>query len=304
MNENGPDKRYPSGCLFYANLARLGNEAHEKTSDCIHKFRRGFGRSRFLEIVVEVSCFHPQFDRADDVLNRNVQNPFLYLVLATILILSLLNCQDINSPKIQSVEKHANEALEQDIILPSPARTSVSKRQAIGTNHSKVQVSASNHVVGSLTSVSAINEALELARYLQSEMQLWFLRFVEEILVAGFSIFDINSIDGDGIVHHQEHGPIAAVLSNLKRINTWLDRVGEKREEMLTEKIENVKRKIYGAGAGASAGVLCLRMKNLSTFFIAMHSTGFARGSSKYRGATLHKCGRWEARMGLFLGKK
>ncbi|KAK9158158.1 hypothetical protein Scep_004732 [Stephania cephalantha] len=34
------------------------------------------------------------------------------------------------------------------------------------------------------------------------------------------------------------------------------------------------------------------------------HSTGFARGSSKYRGVTLHKCGRWEARMGQFLGKK
>ncbi|XP_022983504.1 floral homeotic protein APETALA 2-like isoform X1 [Cucurbita maxima] len=34
------------------------------------------------------------------------------------------------------------------------------------------------------------------------------------------------------------------------------------------------------------------------------HSTGFSRGSSKYRGVTLHKCGRWEARMGQFLGKK
>uniref|UniRef100_A0A7N0TCG2 AP2/ERF domain-containing protein n=1 Tax=Kalanchoe fedtschenkoi TaxID=63787 RepID=A0A7N0TCG2_KALFE len=33
-------------------------------------------------------------------------------------------------------------------------------------------------------------------------------------------------------------------------------------------------------------------------------STGFARGSSKYRGVTLHKCWRWEARMGQFLGKK
>ncbi|XP_022855794.1 ethylene-responsive transcription factor RAP2-7-like isoform X3 [Olea europaea var. sylvestris] len=33
-------------------------------------------------------------------------------------------------------------------------------------------------------------------------------------------------------------------------------------------------------------------------------STGFARGSSKYRGVTLHKCGRWEARMGQYLGKK
>ncbi|XP_039010522.1 floral homeotic protein APETALA 2-like isoform X3 [Hibiscus syriacus] len=33
-------------------------------------------------------------------------------------------------------------------------------------------------------------------------------------------------------------------------------------------------------------------------------STGFPRGSSKYRGVTLHKCGRWEARMGQLLGKK
>ncbi|KAI3732887.1 hypothetical protein L1987_64099 [Smallanthus sonchifolius] len=33
-------------------------------------------------------------------------------------------------------------------------------------------------------------------------------------------------------------------------------------------------------------------------------STGFSRGSSKYRGVTLHKCGKWEARMGQFFGKK
>ncbi|KAF8377578.1 hypothetical protein HHK36_030960 [Tetracentron sinense] len=33
-------------------------------------------------------------------------------------------------------------------------------------------------------------------------------------------------------------------------------------------------------------------------------SSGFPRGSSKFRGVTLHKCGRWESRMGQFLGKK
>ncbi|KAK8913932.1 Floral homeotic protein APETALA 2 [Platanthera zijinensis] len=33
-------------------------------------------------------------------------------------------------------------------------------------------------------------------------------------------------------------------------------------------------------------------------------STGFPRGSSKFRGVTLHKCGRWEARLGQFLGRK
>ncbi|GJV89532.1 floral homeotic protein APETALA 2-like protein [Tanacetum coccineum] len=33
-------------------------------------------------------------------------------------------------------------------------------------------------------------------------------------------------------------------------------------------------------------------------------TSGISRGSPKYRGVTLHKCGRWEARMGQFLGKK
>ncbi|KAM5583908.1 ethylene-responsive transcription factor RAP2-7 [Rosa sericea] len=50
------------------------------------------------------------------------------------------------------------------------------------------------------------------------------------------------------------------------------------------------------------------QMKNLSkeefVHILRRQSTGFSRGSSRYRGVTLHKCGRWEARMGQFLGKK
>ncbi|XP_044499177.1 floral homeotic protein APETALA 2-like isoform X2 [Mangifera indica] len=37
---------------------------------------------------------------------------------------------------------------------------------------------------------------------------------------------------------------------------------------------------------------------------VRRNSNGFSRGSSRYRGVTLHKCGRWEARMGQFLGRK
>ncbi|KAK3008285.1 hypothetical protein RJ639_013278 [Escallonia herrerae] len=51
-----------------------------------------------------------------------------------------------------------------------------------------------------------------------------------------------------------------------------------------------------------------VQMKNLSkeefVHILRRQSTGFSRGSSKFRGVTLHKCGRWEARMGQFLGKK
>jgi AP2-like factor (euAP2 lineage) len=31
---------------------------------------------------------------------------------------------------------------------------------------------------------------------------------------------------------------------------------------------------------------------------------GFVRGSSRFRGVTLHKCGKWEARIGQLMGKK
>lgn len=55
-------------------------------------------------------------------------------------------------------------------------------------------------------------------------------------------------------------------------------------------------------------GMTHLQMENLSkeefVLILRRHGTGFSRGSSKYRGVTLHKCGRWEARMGQFLGKK
>ncbi|XP_057522384.1 ethylene-responsive transcription factor RAP2-7-like [Amaranthus tricolor] len=50
------------------------------------------------------------------------------------------------------------------------------------------------------------------------------------------------------------------------------------------------------------------QMKNLSkedfVQILRRQSTGFSRGSSRYRGVTLHKTGRWEARMGQFMGNK
>ncbi|KAH7513027.1 hypothetical protein FEM48_Zijuj12G0152800 [Ziziphus jujuba var. spinosa] len=50
------------------------------------------------------------------------------------------------------------------------------------------------------------------------------------------------------------------------------------------------------------------QMRNFSkeefVHILRRQSTGFSRGSSKFRGVTLHKCGRWEARMGQLLGKK
>ncbi|XP_019151277.1 PREDICTED: uncharacterized protein LOC109148017 isoform X2 [Ipomoea nil] len=81
-----------------------------------------------------------------------------------------------------------------------------------------------------------MNETLELAKKLLSEMELWFLKFVEESLNVGFQVFQKCS---------QAGGPIAAILSQLKRVNGWLDLISKK-DQVLVEKIENLKMKIYG----------------------------------------------------------
>ncbi|RID70377.1 hypothetical protein BRARA_C02403 [Brassica rapa] len=50
------------------------------------------------------------------------------------------------------------------------------------------------------------------------------------------------------------------------------------------------------------------QVQNLSkeefVHILRRQSTGFSRGSSKYRGVTLHKCGKWEAGRGQILAKK
>ncbi|XP_010527195.1 PREDICTED: uncharacterized protein LOC104804579 [Tarenaya hassleriana] len=97
-----------------------------------------------------------------------------------------------------------------------------------------------DHALGKWTDGDGMKETVKLAAKLQTEMQKWFLGFVESSLdnknTAAALSLDCSSI--------------AAVLSQLKRVNEWLDRVVSSREEeedpSLTDKIERLKRKIYG----------------------------------------------------------
>ncbi|KAL6575130.1 hypothetical protein OROMI_012415 [Orobanche minor] len=101
---------------------------------------------------------------------------------------------------------------------------------------------ASSSVVGTWSRGLGMNETLELGEGLQSEMQMWFVRFVEDSLDAGFRVC-VKKCGPDG---GPDCGPIAVILSQLKRVNDWLDRVASKRDEVVMEKIERLKRKIYG----------------------------------------------------------
>lgn len=133
--------------------------------------------------------------------------------------------------------------------LPPPSLPkSSSKRQSIGSitkSHTKTSTTMSESPKRTWTRGHGIRETIELATALKSEMEMWFLKFVEESLDAGFRVF---SECGNNVGRKLpiECGSIAAILSQLKRINDWLDLVAKKRDEVLTDKIERLKRKIYG----------------------------------------------------------
>ncbi|CDY43695.1 BnaC08g47020D [Brassica napus] len=95
-----------------------------------------------------------------------------------------------------------------------------------------------DNIVGMWTDKDGMKETAKFAVNVQSEMQMWFIGFVEE------SLDNKNARPLNG-------SSIAAVLSQLKQVNDWLDRVVADQENQittmhLTDKIERLKRKIYG----------------------------------------------------------
>ncbi|KAJ4977652.1 hypothetical protein NE237_008432 [Protea cynaroides] len=197
-------------------------------------------------IAESVAMSHSS-DRPDTfVLTERLKSISLWVeaALATDLeVVSLISDQTGNNSKIQSLEKLSKTVVD---AWPSPSRMSDYKKQSLSTsrNHLKAPASSCDPIDGSWSRGSGVKETMELARNLQKEMEIWFLQFVEESLDAGFKVCGVST-DGFG-VFQQENGSIAAVLSQLKHVNDWLDHVIGKREVLLTEKIERLKRKIYG----------------------------------------------------------
>lgn len=175
-------------------------------------------------------------DKSDELVSTERAKPinlWIEAALATDLeVVSLLSNQTGTPPKIPCLSATDTRP------LPSPPKTTLSKRTSRIPLPDQVNASSWSRGCG-------VKETAELALNLRKEMQMWFLKFVEEALDAGFKIFEQNS-SGGLAVRKDNSGPVAVVLSQLKRVNDWLDSVGAKREELVTEKIERLKRKIYG----------------------------------------------------------
>ncbi|MQM09577.1 hypothetical protein Taro_042452 [Colocasia esculenta] len=168
-------------------------------------------------------------------------------------VVSLLNSGTGGGPsKPKSSEKLSNVLKAPEKPTPPSAeplpRTSVSKKHSIGTpsKNAKVLLTASPVKSAAWSRGSGMGETLELAYGLRHEMQIWFLKFVEEAVVAGFRLMGGGHACDGGEVLRGDNARIAAVLSHLKRVNDWLDGVGQQPEEPIKGMIEQLKRKIYG----------------------------------------------------------
>ncbi|CAK7334876.1 unnamed protein product [Dovyalis caffra] len=124
---------------------------------------------------------------------------------------------------------------------PTALPRSLSRRPSLKAS----SLPTSDPVVGVWTRGYGMKETVELALNLQSEMQMWFVKFIEESLDAGFRVLGECANNGSKSLPLNSSS-VAAVLSQLKRVNEWLDRVALKGDELLTEKIEKLKKKIYG----------------------------------------------------------
>ncbi|KAL6224044.1 hypothetical protein ACLB2K_002900 [Fragaria x ananassa] len=165
-------------------------------------------------------------------------------------------CDSIPTQQSKSVSLWVEAALATDLGVvsllgpqdhesPPTLQKSLSKRQSLNAPaKANLRITQSNAHAGEWKTGNGMRETVELAKNLQSEMQMWFLQFVEKAMDAGFRVFGECTADGGKLP--LDCGSIAAVLSQLKRVNEWLDRVVSKRDDLLNEKVDRLKRKIYG----------------------------------------------------------
>ncbi|KAL4193696.1 hypothetical protein AMTRI_Chr06g178030 [Amborella trichopoda] len=87
--------------------------------------------------------------------------------------------------------------------------------------------------------LGGLEEAVGLAKSLRAQSQSWFLCFLERFLDAGSIGGPLNGREADPT----DSTRVAAMLSQLKRVNDWLDEVGL--GDGLTDRLDGLRKKIY-----------------------------------------------------------
>ncbi len=95
-----------------------------------------------------------------------------------------------------------------------------------------------------------MTETTELAKQLEAEAQHWFLEFMEGALDNGFQVATKGYEErADKVISQQENCHVAGILSQLKRVNDWLDQLSVVENAVLNTKLVDskarLKKKIY-----------------------------------------------------------
>eukprot|EP01018_Ginkgo_biloba_P027767 Gb_00943 [translate_table: standard] len=147
-----------------------------------------------------------------------------------------------------------------DAKSPSLGKANTTKRQSLGnaSNSRSTKVSCKVSPEPFLKGLSmewvrghGVKGTADLSKHLQKEAQNWFLMFIENALDAGFHISKEKE-DNTSVKNQlqRDNSQIAAMLSQLKRANDWLDQLGSDKEDTantnLMETVDRLKQKIYG----------------------------------------------------------
>lgn len=137
-----------------------------------------------------------------------------------------------------------------------------SKRHSLGTGFGTRSVKASCKVSPEPSSKeppmiwvkgNGVNDTVELSKLLHKESTDWFLKFIERALDAGFRTSkekEDDTVDSTAKSQpQQDKSQIAAMLSQLKKANDWLDQLGQNQGDdersKMVETVDRLKQKIY-----------------------------------------------------------
>ncbi|GLJ10674.1 hypothetical protein SUGI_0132770 [Cryptomeria japonica] len=159
-------------------------------------------------------------------------------------------------------DKKQNSSEKSDIKPPSGMKVNAFKGHSIGAilsgRNAKAQSKVSPEPCLREPYVewmrgNGMNETAELAKHLQKEAQSWFLKFIENVLNTGFQPCneneDITKNSTGKSQLQQEKSQIAAMLSQLKKANDWLDELvhdpADEDSAKLVETVDRLKQKMY-----------------------------------------------------------
>ncbi|CAH8276906.1 unnamed protein product [Arabidopsis lyrata] len=224
-------------------LAKLGKEAMQRRDFAARAAARALEEANANECIIRCLSKFSELSSASKVGNPlRIINEFLTIYEDVMKYSKIASENSFSSSSDQqnpiALWVEAALATNLDVVsLVKSQESPSSLKKSMPTRLSPRPSSKTDNIVGMWTDIDGLKETAKFAVNLQSEMQMWFIGFVEESLDNKNAAK--RSLDGSSI---------AAVLSQLKQVNEWLDRVSSNQENQITtmDKIERLKRKIYG----------------------------------------------------------